>query len=138
MKTNHTFSKMVFFIAGVYGLIVLVPQYFMEEALNRNFPPPLTHPEQFYGFVGVAVAWQYAFLVIASDVQRFRSFMLPAVLEKLSFGAATLALYAHGRVTLLVVWAGCVDLLFAVFFVLASRASRVEAANRASLITKAT
>jgi hypothetical protein len=32
----------------------------------------------------VALAWQVAFLIIARDVQRYRLFMLPAILEKLS------------------------------------------------------
>jgi len=45
---------------------------------------------------GVAIAWQFAFCIITQDVQRLRNFMLPAVLEKLSFGAATLVLYARG------------------------------------------
>ena len=111
MKTRHTFARRVFSVAGVYGLVTLVPQYFMESALNRHFPPPLTHPELFYGFIGVAIAWQCAFLLIARDPQRFRLFMLPAVLEKLSFGAATLALCAQGRVGWVVVCAGSIDLI---------------------------
>jgi hypothetical protein len=50
--------------------------------------------------------------------------MLPAILEKLSFGVAALVLYGHGRVAALVAGAGIIDLLFAVFFLLAFRASR--------------
>lgn len=46
-----TFARRVFFIAAVYGVIVLVPQYFMEARSGRDFPPPITHPEHFYGFV---------------------------------------------------------------------------------------
>ena len=124
MKSRHVFAQRVFLTAGIYGLIVLLPQYFMEGALSRHFPPPLTHPENFYGFIGVALAWQCGFLLIARDVQRFRLFMLPAVLEKLSFGLATLVLYAQSRVSLGVVCAGSIDLLFGAFFVLAFRASR--------------
>ena len=33
-----TFAKRVFLIAGVYGLLVLVPQYFMEERIGRDTP----------------------------------------------------------------------------------------------------
>jgi len=124
MRKRHTFAKRVFSVAGIYGFAVLLPQYFMEETLSRNFPPPLTHPEQFYGFIGVALAWQCAFLLIACDVQRFRLFMLPATLEKLSFGVAVLVLYAQGRVALFVAWAGSIDLVFAAFFLLAFQASR--------------
>jgi hypothetical protein len=65
MRSSPVFAKRVFFRAGVYGLIVLVPLYFLEDRLGRIFPPPLTHPEDFYGFIGVALAWQLAFLTIS-------------------------------------------------------------------------
>jgi hypothetical protein len=123
MKERNKFSQRVFLVAGIYGLIVLLPQYFMEQTLNRHFPPPLTHPEHFYGFIGVALAWQVVFLLIARDPVRFRLFMLPAVLEKLSFGIATLALYFQGRVALSMVCAGSIDLLLAAFFILAFRST---------------
>jgi hypothetical protein len=71
------FAKRVFFWSGIYGIVVLLPLYFMEDRLGRDFPPPFNRPEQFYGFLGVAVAWQFAFLVISRDVQRYRLFMLP-------------------------------------------------------------
>src|SRR6476659_5533437 len=98
MNKCHTFAKRIFQIAGIYGLIALLPQYFMEHQLGQQFPPPITHPEQFYGFIGVAVAWQFAFLLIARDVDRYRLIMLPAIVEKISFGAAVLVLFAQGRV----------------------------------------
>ncbi len=50
--------------------------------------------------------------------------MLPAILEKLSFGLAALVLYAQGRVAPFVAGAGVVDLVFATLFVLAFRACR--------------
>jgi hypothetical protein len=131
MKARSAFAEKVFLVAGIYGLVVLLPQYFMEETLGHNFPPPLTHPENFYGFIGIALAWQFAFLLIARDVQRFRLFMLPAVLEKLSFGIAALVLYGQGRIPPLVAGAGGIDLLFAASFALAFRStSRVEASWR--------
>jgi hypothetical protein len=40
-----TFAKRVFLIAGVYGVLVLAPQYFLEARIGRDFPPPITHPE---------------------------------------------------------------------------------------------
>lgn len=122
--SGHLFARRVFLTAGLVGVAVLVPQYFMEAKIGRDFPPPITHPEHFYGFVGVALAWQVAFLVIARDVQRYRLLMLPAVLEKVSFGLATLVLYGRGRVVGSVAAAGGVDLAFAVLFILAFRATR--------------
>ena len=58
----------------------------------------MTHPEFYYGFVGVVIAWQVAFLIISGDPARYRP-MLPAlILEKLLFPAATCVLYMEGRV----------------------------------------
>ena len=45
----------VFLIAGIYGLLVLVPQYFVEAA---GVVSTIALPEFFYGFFGVAAAWQ--------------------------------------------------------------------------------
>ena len=45
----------------------------------------------------MACAWQVAFLLIASDVRRYR-LMIPAVLEKVTFGVAAVLLYTNGRV----------------------------------------
>lgn len=38
------FARRVFTVAGVYGILVLVPQYFMEAKVGRDYPPPITHP----------------------------------------------------------------------------------------------
>lgn len=118
------FASRVFLVAAVYGLAVLVPQYFMEHELGRRFPPPLSHPEHFYGFIGVATAWQFAFLLISRDVRRYRLFMLPGILEKLSFGLPSLILFVQGRVPPLLLCFGSIDLLLAACFVVAFRTSR--------------
>src|SRR5690349_14982683 len=73
----HRFATRVFTIAGIYGLIVLIPQYFTESRFATDFPPALTHAEYFYGFLGVTVAWQICFLVIARDPVRMRPVMIP-------------------------------------------------------------
>ena len=91
-----TFARRVFQVAAIYGLLVLVPQYFLEGKTGRDFPPAITHPEYFYGFIGVAVAWQLAFLVIARDPVRYRPLMPVAVVEKLAFGVPAILLYATG------------------------------------------
>jgi hypothetical protein len=71
----------------VYGLLVLGPQYFMEAKVGRDFPPPITHAEHFYGFIGVAFAWQVLFIVIARDPVRYRPVMLVATSQKGRHGA---------------------------------------------------
>lgn len=116
MPRQKLFAGRVFFWAGVYGILVLAPLFFMEEKLARDLPPPLTHPEQFYGFLGVALAWQFAFLLIAKDVQRYRLFMIPAIAEKLLSSTLTLLLYAAGRITALTTAPAIVDFALALLF----------------------
>jgi hypothetical protein len=43
------FARLVFLVAGIYGLIVLVPQFFLERKIGTDTPPPITHAEYFYG-----------------------------------------------------------------------------------------
>jgi hypothetical protein len=62
--------RRVFLVAASYGLAVLLPQYFMEGTMCKKFPPPLAHSEQFYGIIGVVVAWQCAFLLIVGEVRQ--------------------------------------------------------------------
>ena len=126
VPSRERFARRVFLGAAIYGILVLAPQYFMEGRIARDFPPPLSHPEHFYGFAGVALAWQIAFLVIASDVRRYRLFMIPAVLEKLAFGGAAAVLYLQGRLHPLVLAAGLVDLVLATLFMVAFRMTRDE------------
>jgi hypothetical protein len=110
------FAKRVFLVAGIYGLIVLLPQYFMLEKNGRDFPPAITHPEYYYGFIGVAVAWQIVFLIMAKDPARYRTLMLPAIVEKASFGIAAVVLYALGRLSAPMLGAGILDLLLGGLF----------------------
>jgi hypothetical protein len=107
------FARRVFLIAGVYGIVVLAPMYFLEARLSRDFPPPIAHPEHFYGFVGVALSWQFLFLVLARDPVRYRLMMLPAILEKLSFGLAAWLLFFQGRMAPLMLGPASVDLVLA-------------------------
>ena len=113
------FARYVFLVAGVYGVLILPPQYFLEGRISADNPPAITHPEYFYGFLGVALAWQVLFLLIARDPVRYRLAMLPATLEKLAFGGATLILYCRHRLALQVFAFGLLDLLFAALFVVA-------------------
>lgn len=115
------FARWVFRLAGIYGLIVLLPQYFLEERIGRDDPPPITHPEHFYAFLGVAVAWQVAFLVIARDPIRYRPTMIPAILEKAGFAIAAPVLFAQHRVSGVVLGFGMMDLVLGILFLAAFR-----------------
>lgn len=113
------FARRVFLLAGIYGLAVLVPQYFLEARIGRDMPPEITHPEFYYGFVGVALAWQVLYLLVASDPLRYRPVMLVGVLAKCSFFAAVLVLVLLGRTAMPMLAAASIDLLLAAFFVVA-------------------
>jgi hypothetical protein len=92
------FARWVFWISGVSGILLTIPPFFMEAQTGENYPPPVNHPEYYYGFFGVTVAWQFLFMVIGSDPIRYRLAMLPALIEKGSFVAAILVLYLQARV----------------------------------------
>jgi hypothetical protein len=113
------FAKRLFLVAGVYGLLVLLPQYFLEAKTGRDFPPPVTHPEYYYGFIGVALAWQVLFLIISRDPVRYRAMMLASVLEKATFGVAAVILFLLGRVSSLMLGFGIIDLILGALFVVA-------------------
>ena len=113
------FARLVFLIASIYGLIVLLPLYFMEEQTGRDYPPPITHPEYYYGFIGIAVAWQLVFLVMSRDPLRYRPLMLPAIVEKVSFGIPVAILYLQQRVSTFILGAAMADSFLGVLFLIA-------------------
>src|SRR5260370_4156681 len=89
------FAKIVFWVAGIWGFLVLTPLYFMFDLSSRNDPPPITHPGFFYGFVGLGRAWPVAFIVIATDPVRFQPLMIPCILEKIICSPAVITLVLH-------------------------------------------
>lgn len=113
------FAKIVFWIAGIWGVLVLTPLYFMFDLIGRTDPPPITHPGFFYGFAGAGLAWQVAFFFIAKDPARHRPLMIPSVLEKLSYSVPVAVLVLQGRMHASdLVFAGT-DLLLGFLFVVA-------------------
>jgi hypothetical protein len=120
------FAKHVFRIAGVYGLLVITPLYFIFDKIGKQDPPPITHPGFYYGFAGTALAWQIAFLVIASDPIRFRLMMIPSIIEKVTYGIAIIALYLQQRVHAADVALAGVDCIFAVLFLLAFSRTKAQ------------
>jgi hypothetical protein len=113
------FARWVFAICGLYGIVALAPLYFTETKLGQDYPPALNHPEFFYACVGVALAWQIAFLIISIDPHRFRPIMLAGILEKLGYGVPAVILFLQGRSAAPVLFTGFVDLTMAVLFLVA-------------------
>jgi uncharacterized membrane protein YuzA (DUF378 family) len=99
MQQSAMFARRVFTVAGIWGVAVLMPLYFSFDAIGRLYPPTITHPDFFYGFVGVALVWQLVFLLIARDPVGLRLMMIPAMLEKFVYVSTLSVLYARGDVS---------------------------------------
>lgn len=90
-------ARWIYAIAGIYGILVLIPGFFLESMVPA---PALTHPEFYYGFYGSALVWQFVFLLIARDPLKLRPLMPITFLEKLAFFAPSLWLHFSGRLPL--------------------------------------
>jgi hypothetical protein len=113
------FAKIVFRVSGIWGVLVLTPLYFIFNLIGRQDPPPITHPGFYYGFAGVALAWQFAFFVIATNPRRFRPMMVPSILEKLIWGVTVIVLHLQGRIGSGDVTLASVDLFLGLLFLVA-------------------
>jgi hypothetical protein len=113
------FARIIFNCAGAWGVLVLAPMYFMLDLLAERNPPAVTHPEFYFGFVGVALVWQFAFFVIGSDPVRYRPIMIPAVAEKFVHVAGMAALCLLGRINLQQLAVNLPDALWGILFLIA-------------------
>ena len=113
------FAKYVFNLAGIWGFLAIAPLYFIFDLIGDKDPPPVTHPAFYYGFVGVALVWQIAFLVIARDPVRFRPFMIPAILEKLVYSVPVVILVREKRTNPNDLLFAAIDLALGVLFLIA-------------------
>jgi hypothetical protein len=119
-----TFARNVFIVAGIWGIVVLTPLYWLVDITGRIYAPPADYPHFFYGFLSVAMAWQLAFLVIGSDPARFRPLMIPSIAEKLGHVAVLGVLYSRARIPAIDAQAGIPDLLLGILFIAAFVKSR--------------
>ncbi|MGB6331145.1 MAG: hypothetical protein WCC16_00085 [Candidatus Sulfotelmatobacter sp.] len=113
------FAKIVFWIAGIWGVLVLTPLYFIFNVIGRNDPPPITHPAFYYGFVSVSLAFQLVFFVIAKDPVRLRPMIIPSMLEKFGYGVTLFVLFLQNRLHPQDLALGGIDVLFGVLFLIA-------------------
>jgi hypothetical protein len=111
------FAKYVFIGAGVWGIVVLTPLFWLIDVTGRPYPPPTDYPQFFYGFLFVAMAWQIAFLVIATNPIRFRPFMIPAIIEKLGYVSTLAILYSKSRISSIDTQPILPDLLLGILFI---------------------
>ena len=113
------FAKFVFICAGIWGILVLTPLYFLVDISGKPWPPPLNYPHFFYGFIGVALAWQLAFLIIGRDPVRYRLLMIPAIVEKLGHVTTVATLHARGSISAEDAITAAPDLLLGTLFIAA-------------------
>jgi len=113
------FARLVFQSAGIYGLLVTAPLFFTEGAINSSSPPAITHPEYYYGFAVVTLAWQVLFLVIAHDPAHYRSLMPVACLEKTAGVAFVVLVLLHRSPPSVLIGLG--DIALGVLFAVAYR-----------------
>jgi len=113
------FAKIVFWIAGIFGVLAITPLFFMLDAIERLDPPAITHPQFYYGFIGVALVWQFVYLTVATDPMRFRPMILLSALAKCSYALTVGVLYLRGGMAP-VEWVTAVpDAILMVLFVVA-------------------
>ncbi|HEV2817681.1 MAG TPA: hypothetical protein VGW40_10750 [Allosphingosinicella sp.] len=110
-------ARLIFAVAGLYGLIVLLPLFFVEPWLS----PPPSRPEDYYGFLGSATAFQLVYLTIARDPVRFRPLMPIAVLAKVAFFVAVAILWGQGRTAGPILVFATIDLTIGAAFLYAWR-----------------
>jgi hypothetical protein len=111
------FARYTFLIAGIYGLLTLLPHYFMERQIGIDHPPAIAHSEYFYGFVGIAVVFQIVFLIIAKDPVKYRLMIVPSVLEKISFALPAAILFASANLAPPMFAAGMIDAVLGLLFI---------------------
>jgi hypothetical protein len=122
------FAKIVFWAASVLGVLVLTPLFFIFDSIGRNDPPPVTHPGFYYGFATVGLAFQFVFMVIATDPVRFRTIMIPAVFEKMSYAFAVVAIYLQHRIRVADLTFAGADFVLGLLFIVAFLKTRTTAA----------
>ena len=102
------FSRVVFWIAGAFGALALVPLYMKPG------------DAMYYGFLATLVAWQVAFFMIGADPKRLRPMMIPAVLEKALWILTMAVLYFKGKTTAVdLIGSSAIHGLLGVLFVIA-------------------
>ena len=120
------FAKIVFIGAGIWGVSVLMPLFWLVDISGRRYVPPADYPQFFFGFIAVALVWQLAFLMIGVNPARFRLLMIPAMLEKFTYVTTLVVLYGNSRITAVDVQPAIPDGLIGVLFVAAFLKSRPQ------------
>ena len=117
MAPEQSFARKVFLAACAWGAVTLLPLPFLRGAIEQD--GSLSHPEYFYGFIGVCVVFQIIFYMVAQRPVYYRALIACCALEKVAFAgpAAVLVAAGHAAPSLLFFAAG--DTFFLVLFLCA-------------------
>jgi len=129
------FAKIVFWCAGIGGLVALTPMYFLLNLLGTRIPPPFTHPVFYYGFIAVVQVWHAAFCCIATDPVRFRPMMPFAVMEKLVFVFVVVLMWLGGQAISALLLVASADFLLGVLFLAAFLKTPVSLVRSESVLS---
>jgi hypothetical protein len=110
------FAQRLFLAAGIYGVAVVAPLFFLESQIARYDPPAITHPEFYYGFVCVALAWQIVYLMMSRDPLGLRPVLFPAIAGKAGFAVSVSVLFVQQRLAAVNLVLPSIDLLLAACF----------------------
>jgi hypothetical protein len=113
------FAKRVFLFAGIWGVLIMGLNFFNERWIALHDPPALNHPEFFYGFNAVGIAWQVLFLLLSRDPVRYRPLMPAAMVEKFAYVTAIAVLFSLSRISTFVFAFTATDLTLGILFVIA-------------------
>jgi hypothetical protein len=114
------FARRVFLTTGIYGILILAPQFFVPTANPQ--------PELYYGFLGAVLAWNLTYLLIARDPARYRPLMLLGSLGKANFAVAATVLWILGRSPAFLLVFAAIDAVFVALYVASWRRTAPAAA----------
>jgi hypothetical protein len=123
------FAKAVFLLAGVSGVLLSVPAYFLESWAEVHDPPALSHPVHYYGLIGVVLVFQLFYLLVATDPLRYRPVMLLGALGKATFAITVCVLFGLGRVSVLWLGFAAFDSTWVILFLIAYARTAKKADN---------
>jgi hypothetical protein len=124
-----TLARWIFILAAAYGVPAMGSWYFVTPKIV--WQAPSQQPEIYYGFAGLAVAWQVVFLLIAFNPLRYRPLMLLAAFGEKFLFSGMLILLMHRHIAR-PHWRpfAAIDFLLGVAFVIAFLITPDQEANR--------
>ena len=119
------FARWTFGLAAAWGFLILGAFYF-NEANPALVPAPFpNHPDYYFGFLGVGLAWQAAFVIVALDPVKYRLFMLPALFEKFSYVLTLSVLFLVHQLSGQMLGAAVLDGTFGLLFLVSFLKTRL-------------